>query len=220
MPAIIQCCNLSKTYGNAEVTLLPSVSFSVEVGTMMAIMGPSGCGKSTLLNVLGLIDNASDGLYYLQERNTAELSQEAREKLRRQTFGHIFQQYHLIDHLTVLENVLLPLRYRADLQYLKDKGIALLERFALTDLMLRYPNELSGGQAQRVCIARALITDPPVILADEPTGALDADNSDNVIAMLQMVHEAMATTILLVTHDMEVAKSCSRMYHFNELKVN
>ena len=190
------------------------------MGSMMAIMGPSGCGKSTLLNVLGLIDTPSHGDYYLQECNTAELSRDHREKLRRQTFGHIFQQYHLIDHLTVLDNVLLPLRYRSDLPYLKNTGIALLERFKLADLMFRYPNELSGGQAQRVSIARALITNPPIILADEPTGALDADNSDNVIAMLQKAHEAMATTILLVTHDAEVAKSCSCTFHFNDLKVN
>ena len=219
LPAIIQCRKLSKCFGVKQTQLLPTISLCVETGSMIAIMGPSGCGKTTLLNILGLIDNPSDGAYYLQTHNTTVLSQPQREQLRRQTFGHIFQQYHLIDHLTILDNILLPLRYRQDLPYCKQEGIALLARFDLADLASRYPNELSGGQAQRVSIARALITKPAVILADEPTGALDTDNTANVLSMLQTIHQSFATTIIMVTHDLAVAKSCEKMYRFEDLQV-
>lgn len=197
--------------------MLPSVNFSIDHGEMVAIMGSSGCGKSTLLNILGLIDSPSDGEYFFNGSDTTTLSLTKKAQIRRDAISYIFQQYHLIDHMHVFDNIMLPLSYKKSITSSKTVFEQLVDQLGLSSLINKYPHELSGGQQQRVSIARALITQPKLLLADEPTGALDNQTSMSILAALRSVHQQFDTTIILVTHDKAVANACDRTLQFSQL---
>lgn len=198
--------------------MLPSVNFSIDYGEMVAIMGSSGCGKSTLLNILGLIDSPSDGEYFFNGTDTTTLSLTRKAQIRRDAISYIFQQYHLIDHMHVFDNIMLPLSYKKAITSSKTVFEQLIDQLGLSSLINKYPHELSGGQQQRVSIARALITQPKLLLADEPTGALDSQTSMSILAALRSVHQQFDTTIILVTHDKAVANACDRTLQFAQLQ--
>ena len=177
MSSLITVEDMWKIYamGDTEVQALRGSSFSVEQGEFMSIMGPSGSGKSTCMNMIGCLDTPTRGNVIINGRNTLDMSEKELAHLRNETIGFVFQQYHLLTNMTVLENVMLPLRYQGlDLEQRKERAIEVLERMGLQDRLSHRPNELSGGQKQRVAIARATASRPKIILADEPTGALDS----------------------------------------------
>lgn len=212
---VIEITNLSKIYGFGDATTiaLDEVSLSIDRGEFVAIMGPSGSGKSTLLNLIGLLDTPTHGSYILDNRPVAGLSANARAKVRREQIGFIFQSFNLLQHMTVIDNVALPLMYR---------GIGHVERLERASTTLRklglgnreyyMPNQLSGGQIQRVAIARALANNPSIILADEPTGNLDSKTSATIMATLKDLNK-QGNTIIMVTHDANLATNASRIIH-------
>ena len=209
---VIEMKDVWKIYsmGESEVQALRGISFSVEEGEFVSIMGPSGSGKSTCMNMIGCLDRPTSGDVCINSRLIAEMSEKELAKLRNETVGFVFQQYHLLSTMTVLENVMLPLRYKG-IPYSERKDIALevLEKVNLTDRISHYPNELSGGQKQRVSIARALVTKPKIILADEPTGALDSSTGKAVLELFNQINEE-GTTIVIVTHDPGIGASTRR----------
>ena len=183
-----------------ETIALDGVSFEVEEGEFVAVMGPSGCGKSTLLNILGLLDNPTDGKYFLLDREVGNLRERERTKFRRGHIAFVFQSFNLIDELNVFENVELPLIYLdVKLSERKKRVNAILERMDITHRAAHFPQQLSGGQQQRVAIARALVSNPKLILADEPTGNLDSKNGQEVMNLLQELNRE-GTTVIMVTH--------------------
>ncbi|TQV76045.1 ABC transporter ATP-binding protein [Exilibacterium tricleocarpae] len=197
-----------------ETKALNEVSIEVEAGDFVSIMGPSGCGKSTLLNILGLIDNPSDGDYYFMGENVASLSENQRVVPRKNNIGFVFQSFNLIDELTVYENIELPLVYaNAESGERKKKVESVLEKMNIGHRRDHLPQYLSGGQQQRVAVARAVVNQPALILADEPTGNLDSEHGEEVMKMLWNLNEE-GTTIVMVTHsqeDAEVGKRIVRM---------
>jgi putative ABC transport system ATP-binding protein len=204
----IELKNVTRIYhGNNEVRALDNVSLSVGPGEWLAIMGPSGSGKSTLVNLIGCLDQPTEGEVWIHGSNVGQMSAAELNRFRAETIGFIFQQFHLIPYLTALENVMLAQYFHS----MTDKGEALaaLERVGLKDRANHLPNQLSGGEQQRVCIARALINDPHIILADEPTGNLDAQNEEIVLRQLRELH-AQGRTIIMVTHDPIVARMADR----------
>ena len=211
--AIIKLEEVSKLYGFGDATTvaLDEVSLSIEPGEFVAIKGPSGSGKTTLMNILGLLDHPTHGKYALNGRNVSRLRPWRRAKARRDTIGFVFQSFHLLPRLTVLENVALPLAYKGvtKIRRLKRAG-AMLERVGLADREYFLPRHLSGGQAQRVSIARALINEPSIIIADEPTGNLDSGSSRLVMELLSDIHKA-GNTILIVTHNPAITRYASRV---------
>ncbi len=199
---MIKTRNLKKIYTTEEIetTALSNVNLEISQGDFCAIMGPSGCGKSTLLNILGLLDNPTDGEYYFFGNEISDKSERERAKLRKGNIGFVFQSFNLIDELTVFENVELPLLYLgmpADER--QEKAEAALERMSMMHRRNHFPQQLSGGQQQRVAIARAVVADAKLILADEPTGNLDSDHGDEVMKLLAELNE-QGTTIVMVTH--------------------
>jgi putative ABC transport system ATP-binding protein len=200
---MIQTKNMQKLYTTEEVetTALNNVTVEIKVGEFVAILGPSGCGKSTLLNILGLLDNPSGGEYHFVGHEVSNYSERQRATLRKENIGFVFQNFNLIDELTVYENVELPLLYlgvpAADR---KDRVGAALEHMQIPHRSSHFPQQLSGGQQQRVAVARAVIGNPKLILADEPTGNLDSANGSEVMQLLTGLNEA-GTTIVMVTHD-------------------
>jgi putative ABC transport system ATP-binding protein len=173
-------------------------------------MGPSGSGKSTCMNMIGCLDRPSSGLVEINGKETAKMSEKELAELRNKTIGFVFQQYHLLPSMTVLENVMLPLRYQGIEKHLrKEMAIKALEKVGLQNRKSHRPHELSGGQKQRVAIARAMVTNPKIILADEPTGALDSETGKQVLDMFRQIN-ATGTTIILVTHDPEIGASTNR----------
>ena len=213
--AMIKTRNLTKIYasGEVETVALQNVNFSVGRGEFVAIMGPSGCGKSTLLNVLGMIDSANAGKYYFLDFDTAALSEKERSQLRKKNIGFVFQSFNLIDELTVLENVELPLLYLgvpADER--KARVHEKLEQMEIYFKRNQFPQQLSGGQQQCVAIARAIVSEPVLILADEPTGNLDSTHGKEVMRYLTRLNET-GTTIVMVTHDSEYADYSHRLVH-------
>jgi putative ABC transport system ATP-binding protein len=210
---VIELKDVSKIYGFGDATTvaLDEVSFSVEPGEFIAIMGPSGSGKSTLLNVIGLLDRPTHGDYKLGERYVSRLGSNSRAKVRRDTIGFIFQSFNLLSRLTVLENVALPLAYKGmtPTRRLKQAG-NVLERVGLSDREYFLPHQLSGGQAQRAAIARALVNNPDIIIADEPTGNLDSGSSLLVMELLSDIHKT-GSTILMVTHNPELTRYANRV---------
>ena len=183
-----------------ETTALNNVNLEINEGEFVAIMGPSGCGKSTLLNILGLLDNPSNGELFFNETQVAGYSERQRTNLRKANIGFVFQSFNLIEELTVYENVELPLLYmKVSSSERKKKVTEALERMNIAHRAKHFPQQLSGGQQQRVAIARAVITNPKLILADEPTGNLDSANGEEVMNLLTQLNEA-GTTIVMVTH--------------------
>lgn len=199
---MIKTKNLKKIYTTEEVetTALNNVNLEITEGEFCAIMGPSGCGKSTLLNIMGLLDNPTEGEYHFLDYEVSDKSERERAKLRKGNIGFVFQSFNLIDELTVFENVELPLLYlgmSADER--KEKAEAALERMSMMHRRNHFPQQLSGGQQQRVAIARAVVANAKLILADEPTGNLDSDHGDEVMKLLAELNE-QGTTIVMVTH--------------------
>ena len=205
---MIQIENLSKVFRTSEVETiaLNHVNIEVKEGEFVAIMGPSGCGKSTLLNILGLLDNPSEGSYKLIGKEVANLKEKERTRLRKGVIGFVFQSFNLIDELNVFENVELPLTY------LGIKASERKERMNLSHRAKHFPQQLSGGQQQRVAIARAVVTNPKLILADEPTGNLDSKNGAEVMNLLTELNKE-GTSIVMVTHSQHDAGFAHRVIH-------
>ena len=209
---MIQLSEAKKIYGKGEsaVHALSGISLNIQKGEFVAITGKSGCGKTTLLNIIGLLDNLTEGHYTLNGQDVRHLSDKAKARLRFQTFGYIFQSFNLLSSHTVAENVALPLGYAGvPKQERLARAAEMLRKVGLLDKMKAYPDELSGGLQQRVAIARALINHPPIILADEPTGNLDSRSSAQIMDILAELTDEGAT-LLLVTHDAGVAKRAGR----------
>jgi putative ABC transport system ATP-binding protein len=210
---MIETSNLTKIFRTDEVetTALNNVDFSAIQGEFVAVMGPSGCGKSTLLNIIGLLDNPSNGQYYFMDREVSGYKERQRTDLRKGNIGFIFQSFNLIDELTVFENVELPLLYlRMSSQERKKKVNKVLERMQISHRRNHFPQQLSGGQQQRVAIARAVVTNPRLILADEPTGNLDSANGEEVLKLLEELNHD-GTTIIMVTHSAGHAERAHRV---------
>jgi len=205
--------------GDQEIRALDDVTLTVYPGEFLAVMGQSGSGKSTLMNVIGCLDKHTSGSYSVKGREVSILSQDELAALRRETFGFIFQRYNLLPTVTALENVEIPAIYAGTNKAERfSRAKKLLENLGIGDRINHHPTQLSGGQQQRVAIARALINDPPVILADEPTGALDSKSGTEVIKLLKELN-ATGRTILLITHDQKVAENASRVVHIADGKI-
>ncbi len=212
---MLKTCNLRKVYRTEEVetTALSNVNIEIKEGEFVSIMGPSGCGKSTLLNLLGLLDNPSQGEYHFLGEEVSRFSERRRANLRKGNIGFVFQSFNLIDELTVYENVELPLLYlRTPSAERKQKVYDVLERMEIIARKNHFPQQLSGGQQQRVAVARAVVAHPSVILADEPTGNLDSTHGDEVMRLLSALNES-GTTIVMVTHSPTYAEYGHRTIH-------
>ena len=210
---MIKTVNLTKIFRTDEVetTALNEVSLEISEGEFVAIMGPSGCGKSTLLNILGLLDNPSGGEYFFLNNEVAGFSERQRAKLRKQNIGFVYQNFNLIDELTVFENVELPLIYlRKSSSERKKRVEEVLEQMQIVHRKKHFPLQLSGGQQQRVAVARAVIAKPSLILADEPTGNLDSSHGEEVMNLLSDLN-ANGTTIIMVTHSQRDAEFSRRI---------
>ncbi len=212
---MIKTVNLKKTYRTDEVetTALNNVNLEIQAGEFVSVMGPSGCGKSTLLNILGLLDNPTEGQYHFNGHQVAGLSERQRAQLRKGAIGFVFQSFNLIDELTVFENVELPLLYLGISSAQREQRVrAALERTQIVHRKDHFPQQLSGGQQQRVAVARAVVASPSLILADEPTGNLDSTNGEEVMKLLTELNEA-GTTIVMVTHSPADAEYSHRIVH-------
>lgn len=212
---MIKTKNLKKLYTTEEVetTALNNVNLEIRDGEFVAIMGPSGCGKSTLLNLLGLLDNPSEGEYHFNGTEVSRLSERHRTNLRKGNIGFVFQSFNLIDELTVYENIELPLLYlKVTATQRKERVNEVLEYMKIMHRKNHFPQQLSGGQQQRVAVARAIIAKPKLILADEPTGNLDSKHGDEVMNMLSELHQT-GTTIIMVTHSPAYAEYSQRTIH-------
>lgn len=206
MKEIIKIQHLNKNFG--EVKALQDINFSLLQGQWLAIMGPSGSGKSTLLNILSLMDEQSSGEYFLDGTNVQSLDEGAKIKIRREKIGLIFQQFHLIPYLNALENVMLAQFYHSSVD--EEDARAVLEKVGLAHRLKHLPSELSGGEQQRLCIARALINNPELLLADEPTGNLDEANEKIVLDLLKQLKNE-GKTIVLITHNETLGKQADTM---------
>jgi len=215
---VIRVENLSKVYqmGEIEVHALRGVSFSVHPGEVLAIMGPSGSGKSTLMNMIGCLDIPTDGDYYLESELVSSLNDNELALVRNQKIGFVFQKFNLLPRATALANVELPLRYAGITNERSKMAQGALEAVGLGDRIQHQPNELSGGQQQRVAIARALVNNPAIILADEPTGNLDSTSGDEIKNLLLDLNHNNGTTLIIVTHDPEVAQIAERVIHLRD----
>ena len=215
---IIEVKNLYKDYYSGElvVPVLKDISFTVEKGEYLAIMGPSGSGKSTLMNLLGLLDRPTAGEYYLAGANTQGLSDNQLARMRNEKIGFVFQRFHLLPRDTALQNVMLPLTYAGvPAKQRKERAIEALERVGLSDRLDFKPNQLSGGQSQRVAIARAMVTAPEILLADEPTGALDSENGEQIMELFEMLNRE-GVTVVMITHEREIAGHAKRLLFMHD----
>lgn len=210
---MIKLENLSKVYRTEEIesTALNQVSFEIAKGEFVSVMGPSGCGKSTLLNILGLLDKPESGSYSFLGKEVSGLNEKGRSAVRKENIGFIFQNFNLIDELTVFENIELPLIYNKVSAAERRKRVnKLIDKIGISHRSSHFPQQLSGGQQQRVAVARALVTRPPLILADEPTGNLDSSHGNEVMELLCELNEA-GTTIIMVTHSSHDASYSQRV---------
>lgn len=211
--------NLKKTYHDAnDLTVLDNLNLTVEQNEFIGIVGTSGCGKSTLLHIIGGVDKADSGRIFLDDNEISSYDYKKMASYRRKQVSIIYQFYNLLPVLNVVDNIILPLKLdnrKVDQQYLDE----LLQLLQLNNKKDAYPSELSGGQQQRVAIARSLITRPKLLLADEPTGNLDSDNSKIVVDYLKKIHHQNDITIIMVTHDLELAKNCDRIYVLEQGKL-
>ncbi len=218
---LIELKNIYKTYhlGEIDVPVLKGISIEIGQGEFVALMGASGSGKSTLMNILGCLDRPSEGEYWLDGEELSKASSDRMAQIRNKKIGFVFQSFNLLPRTSALDNVIMPLAYTAE--HLNDKqmrqrGMEMLKRFGLETRYHHEPSQLSGGQQQRVAISRALINNPPVIFADEPTGNLDSKTSEEVLEMFKRLNRDEGITIILVTHDDEVAHHAKRVIHIKD----
>ncbi|QGA69312.1 ABC transporter ATP-binding protein [Sulfolobus sp. E11-6] len=219
--SVIRLENVTKIYeGNVKTVVLRDINLSIDEGEFISILGPSGSGKSTLLSILGILDRPSQGKVYVYEKDVTKLSDNEISKIRNEYIGFVFQNFNLIQRLSVLQNVELPLVARG-IPKKKREEIAInsLKLVGLDGLISKKPSELSGGQQQRVAIARALAQNPKIILADEPTGNLDSNNAKIVMNIFKKINEEFKSTIVVVTHDREVASYTRRKIYIRDGKI-
>ena len=210
---VVKLDKVVKTYfmGDNQVQALRGISFEIEQGEFTAIMGPSGSGKSTCMNMIGCLDRPSSGLVEINGRETALMNEKELAQLRNITIGFVFQQYHLIPAMTALENVMLPLKYqKVDKGERLERAKEALKAVGLGERLNHRPHELSGGQKRRVAIARAMISRPKILLADEPTGALDSETGVQVMELFREINKTNGTTVIIVTHDPRIGNSVER----------
>lgn len=216
---MIRLRDITKVYpmGKRELAVLRGVDLHVKRGEMVAIMGPSGSGKTTMLNLIGCLDVPTSGSYYLDDSEVSRLSSGELAQVRANKIGFIFQSYNLLPQLSALANVELGLRYAGHTN--SEKAMAALTRVGLADRARHKPSELSGGEQQRVSIARALVKNPPLILADEPTGNLDSHNSEEIMSILTTIHNEQSNTLVMITHEADIAHHCQRIIHLKDGQV-
>lgn len=222
LDTLLNLKNIEKYYGNKGniVKAIDGISFHVSSGEFVGVMGPSGSGKTTLLNVISTIDEVSSGHIFIDGKDLTEINQKDIAKFRRENLGFIFQDFNLLDTLTIHENIALALtinRYKK--QEIDNKVKAVAVELGIEDILSKYPYEVSGGQKQRCACARALITNPKLILADEPTGALDSRSAQMLIEMISHLNKELGATILMVTHDSFTASYCDRILFINDGKI-
>ena len=217
---IVKTVDLTKTYkGGVEVNALSNVNFELEKGDLVAIIGDSGSGKSTLLHLLAGVDTPTSGDIFIQDKNITKFNKDEMTIFRRRNIGVVYQFFNLIPNINVRKNILLPLlldNKKADDEYLKE----ILSILGIEGKLDRYPKQLSGGEQQRVAIARSLITRPAIILADEPTGNLDRKNSEEITGLFRLVNKRLNSTIMIITHDEKVANSCDKVYRMVDGRLN
>jgi len=216
---MIQLQDITKVYlmGKRELTVLRGINLKIERGEMVAIMGPSGSGKSTVLNLIGCLDKPTSGSYYLENKEVSRLSSRELAAIRSQKIGFVFQTFNLLPRLSALANVELGMRYAGGVD--RKRATEALNRVGLADRAKHRPTELSGGEQQRVAIARALVKSPPLILADEPTGNLDSRSGQEIISILTSLHAEQGITLVLITHDADIASRCQRIVHLKDGQV-
>jgi ABC-type lipoprotein export system ATPase subunit len=218
---LIKLEDIYKTYhlGEVDVPVLKGVSLTIQRGELVALMGVSGSGKTTLMNILGCLDRPSSGCYWLDGERIDQMSPDQRAMVRNRKIGFVFQNFNLLARTSALENVMMPLSYTAEQLTEKEwhrRARGLLERVGLGERLDHEPSQLSGGQQQRVAIARALVNNPPLVLADEPTGALDSRTSEEILALFQKLNSEEGITIILVTHDANVAGHAKRVIRIKD----
>lgn len=217
---IVKTVDLTKTYNSGvEVHALSNVNFEMEKGDLVAIIGDSGSGKSTLLHLLAGVDKPTSGDIFIQDKNITKFNKDEMTIFRRRNIGVVYQFFNLIPNINVRKNILLPLlldNKKADEEYLKE----ILSILGIEGKLDRYPKQLSGGEQQRVAIARSLITRPAIILADEPTGNLDRKNSEEITGLFRLVNKRLNSTIMIITHDEKVANSCDKVYRMVDGSLN
>ena len=219
---MIQVENLTKTFsmGDSEVYALNGTTFTIDEGEMVAIMGPSGSGKSTLMSIIGCLDVPTDGTYSLDGVAIENMDDTELAEIRGRKIGFVFQQFNLLSRTSALENVMLPLTYAGVRgSEREERALKVLERVGLADRTHHTPSELSGGQQQRVAIARALVNDPAILLADEPTGALDSKTGIEIMDLFQRLHSENGQTVILVTHDPYIARHTDRIIKLSDGKI-
>jgi len=220
---MIELKNITKEYqlGKEVSRVLEDISLTIKAGEFLGILGASGSGKSTLMHIIGLLDTPTSGQIIFEKQDISKLSDKKISNLRNRFVGFVFQQFNLINKLTVFENVLLPTIYaRQSLDYNpKQYALELLEKFGIHDRKDYYPNKISGGQQQRTAIARALIMKPKVVLADEPTGNLDSQTGDEILTIIDKLNQDFGVTVIVVTHEKIVAKRTSRQIHLKDGKI-
>ena len=219
LPAIIQLKNIKKSYlmPNYQLDALKNIDLTINQGELVAIVGESGSGKSTLMNIIGLLDQPTSGSYLLNHQEVANFSDDERSYIRNMTIGFVFQQFFLLPQLNAIDNVSMPLRYRnINKKTCTELSIEILKRVEMHRHMQHKPRELSGGQQQRVAIARALVGNPTLILADEPTGALDSRTSEEVMDLLLTLNQQEGKTIVIITHNHGIAQQCQRIVEIKD----